>query len=135
MNDYSITLFCSGIGAVTGAKSYKRVCFNNADWQQNLVIKFLKYNKSSMNTDSDILIFVPYHKSMKYVTPKKYNQLENKEGYYTFNVNDKIVKGIIDFEITSAKDLKELELKFDDVVNILKIEDCNMFKHFELACE
>lgn len=135
MNNDSITLFCKHVDKVTKKEVYRRIYFHDVDWQQNIGIKYLKYTKSSMNTNCDILLFVPYRDDMKYVTPKKYEQLENKEGYYTFKTHDKIVKGVIDFEITDSSKLRELELKYDDVVNILSVEDCDMFGHFELECE
>lgn len=135
MNNESITLFCKHLDKVTRKEMYRRIYFYNVDWQQSLGIKYLKYTKSSMNTDSDILIFVPYHKELKYITPKKYDQLDSKDGYYTFKAHDKIVKGIIDFEITDTNKLRELELKHDDVVDILRVENCDMFGHFELECE
>lgn len=135
MNNESITLFCKHVDRMTKKEIYRRIYFHNVDWQQSTGIKYLKYTKSSMNTDSDILVFVPYHNELKYLSPKKYERLENKENYYTFKAHDKIVKGIIDFEITDTSKLRELEFKYDDVVNILKVEDCDIFKHFELECE
>lgn len=135
MNNDSITLFCKHLDKAINKEVYRRIYFYNADWQQDVGIKYMKYSKSSMNTDSDILIFVPYHNELKYITPKRYDQLESKEGYYTFKPHDKIVKGIIDFDITDTSKLRELELKYDDVVNILRVENCKMFGHFELECE
>ena len=135
MNNCDVTLFCSYIDNNSGKKAYRRIYFYKADWQQNLGVKYLKYTKSSMNTSSDITIFIPYREDLQYITPKRYQQLEDKEGYYTFNIHDKIVKGIIDFDIDSPTNLKLLETKFDDVVDILRVEDCEMLKHFELECE
>lgn len=135
MNNENMTLFCKHLDKSTKKEVYRRIYFYNIDWQQDIGIKYLKYTKSSMNTDFEVLIFVPYHKSLKYVPPKKYDQLENKEGYYTFKAHDKIVKGIIDFEITDTSKLRQLEFEYDNVVNILRVEDCDMFGHFELECE
>lgn len=134
MNNDSMTLFCKHYDKATKKDVYRRIYFHDVDWQQDIGIKYLKYTKSSMNTDSDILIFVPYRTDLKYVKPKEYERLENKEGYYTFKAHDKIVKGIIDYEMTDTKMVRELELNFDDVVDILRVEDCDMFGHFELEC-
>lgn len=134
MNNDSMTLFCKHYDKIAKKDVYRRIYFYDIDWQQDLGIKYLKYTKSSMNTDSDILIFVPYQANLKYVKPKEYERLENKEGYYTFKAHDKIVKGIIDYEMTDTKMVRELELNFDDVVDILRVEDCDMFGHFELEC-
>lgn len=134
MNDKSMTLFCKHYDKVLKKEVYRRIYFYDIDWQEDVGVKYLKYTKSSMNTDSDILIFVPYPKDLKYVKPKEYERLENKEGYYTFKAHDKIVKGIVDFEITDSKKIKELEINFDDVVDILRFEDCDLLGHFELEC-
>lgn len=134
MNDKSMTLFCKHYDKELKKEVYRRIYFYNIDWQEDVGIKYLKYTKSSMDSDSDILIFVPYPSDLKYVRPKEYDRLENKEGYYTFKAHDKIVKGIIDFEITDSKKIKELEIDFDDVVDILRVEDCDMLGHFELEC-
>lgn len=129
-----MTLFCKHYDKVLKKEVYRRIYFYDIDWQEDVGVKYLKYTKSSMNTDSDILIFVPYPKDLKYVKPKEYERLENKEGYYTFKAHDKIVKGIVDFEITDSKKIKELEINFDDVVDILRFEDCDLLGHFELEC-
>lgn len=134
MNDKSMTLFCKHYDKVLKKEVYRRIYFYDIDWQEDVGVKYLKYTKSSMNTDSDILIFVPYPNDLKYVKPKEYERLENKEGYYTFKAHDKIVKGIVDFEITDSKKIKELEINFDDVVDILRFEDCDLLGHFELEC-
>lgn len=133
MNKDSITLFHKCRKGKQ--EDYVRFYFHNVDWQQDIGVKYLKYTKSSMNTDSDILLFVPYPDDMEYISPKRYDALENKKNYFTFATHDKIVKGIIDYEITDRQSLKDLELNYDDVVDIVRVEDCNMLGHFELECE
>lgn len=132
---YDMTLFCKEKDRVTGKERYRRIYFYGIDWQERVGVKYLKYTNSSVDNDTNILIFVPYRTDLEYLKPKEYAQLEDKTNYYTFNIHDKIVKGIIDFNVETVKDLRDLELKFDCVINIIKISNCDIFGHFELECE
>lgn len=132
---YDMTLFCKEKDKETGKERYRRIYFYGIDWQESVGVKYLKYTNSSVDNDTNILIFTPYRNDLEYLKPKEYAQLDDKTNYYTFNIHDKIVKGIVDFNVETAKDLRDLELKFDCVTNIIKISNCDIFGHFELECE
>lgn len=138
MNEDNITLFNAYFDKETRTTKYNRSYLYGVDWQE---CKSMSINqvRGIMSAD-DILIFIPYNcyaEDKKYIKPKLYQQLDDSEknDYFTFKENDKIVKGIIDYDISIDNTIKKLELSYDDVVDVKSITTCDMMGHFELGCE
>lgn len=139
-NEDNITIFNSYFDTETRLTKYKRTYLYGVDWQDTKAIS-INQVRGLMN-DDEALIFIPYNvdsERKKYIKPKAYQKLSDvdKDNYYTFKENDKIVKGIIDFKITDEKNrsIKYLETYYDDVVDVKKIASCDMMMHFEIGCE
>lgn len=70
-----------------------------------------------------------------YVSPKTYEKLEDKTGYFTFAKGDTIVHGEI--VVPDARP-SELQEKYDDVVTIISVTD-NMTSpnasHYKVVCK
>ncbi|AUN03411.1 hypothetical protein AB2Z22_002555 [Clostridium botulinum] len=112
-----------------GADMYQRAVIEGVNWQgkRNGSVT----DKGLLLADST-LIFID--KLDKYVSPKKFMKLtdEERKNHFTFNVGDKIVKGITDFEVTGVKPYRiaDLESEFDDVINIKSVSPLS--NHFEV---
>lgn len=112
-----------------GSDMYQRTVIKGVNWQgkRNGTVG----DKGLLLADST-LIFVD--KLENYVSPKRFANLsdEDRVKYFTFGIDDKIVKGEVDFEITGIKPYKiaDLENEFDDVVNIKSVNELS--GHFEV---
>lgn len=112
-----------------GVDRYQRTVIKGVNWQskRNGTVS----DKGLLLADST-LIFVD--KLDNYVSPKRFANLsdEDRVKYFTFGIDDKIVKGEVDFEITGIKPYKiaDLENEFDDVVNIKSVNELS--GHFEV---
>ena len=107
------------------------------NWQTSTVnsVQDKKLNTAKKTTIFIPVIAIPEGKT--YIGPKAYDQLsdEDKENFFTFKEQDKVILGNSLGTITNIKDFNKL----DDVVTIMTVEDnrfgsANM-RHFELGCE
>lgn len=90
--------------------AYSRTVIEEAFWDSKKAVNKLK---SGLETADEINILVPfdYISDKEYIEPKEYKKLEDKSLNFTFNEGDKVVKGIISFEIVGTP--KELEKAFE----------------------
>lgn len=135
-NEDNITLFNSYV--VDRVTKYVKTYLYGVDWQEKQSMS-INQVRGIMNADS-ISIFIDCDvnsNGKKYITPRAFLQLPDseKENYYTFRANDKIVKGIVDFDINETNTIKQLETNYDGVVDIKTVISCNMMEYFELGCE
>lgn len=113
----------------TGYDMYQRTVINDVDWQgkRNATVA----NTGLLLADSIIIIV---DKLENYVSPKQFAKLSDTEriNYFTFAMADKIVKGVIDFEVMGIKpySIADLEKNFDHVVNIMSSRELS--DHFEI---
>lgn len=126
-----ITLYNSYYDNESGLNKYKRTYLYGVNFQASNIIKNDRVR--GLIEDNSISIYIPFlvdSKGRKYMKPKDYSRLseDEKEKYFTFSINDKVVRGIIDFEITGEnnKNIALLESYYDDVYNISTIatNDC-----------
>ncbi|EQF29858.1 hypothetical protein QEW_4533 [Clostridioides difficile CD160] len=121
----NITLYNACYNKEFGVNEYFKTYLVGVDWQgqQNINVT----DKGIISADS-IKIIIPFGVSSegkKYIEPKEFEKLNiaEKGKYFTFNNNDKIAKGLVDFDIDSrnGKTIKMLENLYSDVVNINSI--------------
>lgn len=91
-----------------------------------------------------VTVFIPFTaecENKKYVKPKEFIKSEDKSNIFTYNTGDKIVRGIVDFEVDGTKGhtIKDLESTYDDVVNVISVitEDngSSFMHHWEVGCK
>lgn len=136
LNNNDITLYNSYYDKISDTTKYKRTYLNGVDWQgkQSVTVS----DKGLLSADS-IQIFIPYdvNCSKQYIGPKAFERLQDEERdlYFTFKSGDKIVKGIIDFELTGIKpnNADYLEKYYDDVINIISVVPCELTRHWEVG--
>ena len=127
-----ITLYNKYYDKENDVDRYQRVVIREVNWQgkRNATV-----GDKGLNRDDSILIFID--KIPGYVSSKRFAKLTNEErlNYFTFGVNDIIVKGESDFEITGLKpnSTADLEREYDDVVNILGVQEWS--GHREVECK
>lgn len=125
----SITLYNKYYDFATGYDMYQRTVINDVDWQgkRNATVA----NTGLLLADSIIIIV---DKLENYVSPKQFAKLSDVEriNYFTFAMADKIVKGVIDFEVMGIKpySIADLEKNFDHVVNIMSSRELS--DHWEV---
>lgn len=136
LNNNDITLYNSYYDKTSDTTKYKRTYLHGVDWQGKQAVTVIE--KGLLSADS-IQIFIPYdgNYSKQYIGPKAFERLpeHEKDNYFTFKSGDKIVKGIIDFELTGIKpnNADYLEKYYDDVINIISVVDCELTRHWEIG--
>lgn len=127
-----ITIYNKYYDKASDVDRYQKTIIRGVNWQgkRNATV-----GDKGLNRDDSILIFID--KLDNYVSPKRFARLtdEERSNYFTFGLNDLVVKGEIDFEITGIKpnSIADLERQFDDVVNILGVQEWT--EHWEVECK
>ena len=100
--------------------------------------------KGSLNNQNTCSIYIPfnaYFEGKEYISPTHFEQLPeiDRDKYFTFNSDDKVVGEMVDFELTgeTENNIKTLENNFDDVFNITSIEKndygSNIMRHWKVG--
>ncbi|NME64466.1 hypothetical protein HF846_07580 [Clostridium cadaveris] len=111
---------------------YQRTVIRDVNWQgkRNATV-----TDKGLNRDDSILIFID--KIPGYISSKRFTRLTNEERtkYFTFGLNDIIVKGVCDFDIKGIKpnSIADLERNYDDVVNVIGVQEWS--NHWEVECK
>lgn len=127
-----ITIYNKYYDKVNDVDRYQRTVIRGVNWQgkRNATV-----SDKGLNREDSILIFID--KIPGYVSPKRFNKLsdEERKNHFTFGINDIIVKGECDFEITGLKpnSISDLEREYDDVVDILGVTPWS--EHWEVECK
>ncbi|WP_338631523.1 DUF6751 family protein [Clostridium baratii] len=139
-----VTLFNKVINPETDRAEYFRTYIYNADWQGELITNV---NDKGFISADKITCFIPFSSSTeggkKYVEPRVFNRMtvSERERVFTFNKNDIIVKGMIDFEITNenghrVKDLFNDYIESGIIVSIIPHDyGSESMRHWEIGAK
>lgn len=135
-----ITLFNSYYNKETEGIDYKKTYLYGVNWQEEQKVTV---SDKGLHSADETVIFVPFLGTTykTFIKPKGFNNLTNKDNYFTFGDKDIVVRGIIDFDITGElkHTVQDLKNTYDDVVEIISTID-NTFagpsmSHWELGCK
>nr|DAL84489.1 MAG TPA: hypothetical protein [Caudoviricetes sp.] len=122
-----ITLYNAFYDKENDITKYIRTYIRGVHIETSLGVK--SDGKGSLNNQNECAIYIPFDADLEgkeYISPVHFEQLSeiDRDNYFTFNNDDKIVRGIVDFEITGeiGNNIKTLENNFDDVFNITSIK-------------
>lgn len=120
-----ITIYNKYYNRDTMLEEWHRTQISVANWQGETAISV---GDKGLNSDNTANIYIPMDANFggkTYVGPKAYANLSHDElsKHFTFSPDDKIVKGLIDFEVTGLKpnNIAGLESRFDDVLNVISV--------------
>ena len=124
-----ITLYNKYYDFSSGYDLYQRTVIKNVNWnaKRNATVS----SNGLLLADSIRIIL---DKLDNYISPKMFRKLNETErpNYFTLAIDDKVVKGEIDFEILGIKpnSIADLEKNYDDVINIMSFRPLS--DHFEV---
>lgn len=122
-----ITIYNHYIDKTTKLDKYKRTVITDVNWnsKKNMVM-------SDKGTNIVYTTVIILDKLDNYINERDFYNLEDKTGYFTLALGDKIVKNAIDFEVTR---IAELSKAYEDVVTIMSIRENKIFKKLEVECK
>lgn len=115
---------------------YTKTYLRGVNWQDS---KSVIISSTGVTSEDSTRIFIPLNvdsEEKKYYKPKSFKKIEDKSKIYTFDNEDIVVKGIIDFDVNALKGISQMQKDCDDVMTITKVID-NRYgtrgvQHFEL---
>lgn len=93
----NITIYNKYFDKTTRADKYKRIVINSVFWDENKAVNRIQ---SGLDSADKLLVVIPFRNAVQasYLNPKEF---EGIEGTFTLQAGDRIVKGAIDYEITT----------------------------------
>lgn len=94
------------------------------DHYQRTMIGPVFWDSASLIDEEEVTVYVPFASSSErqYVGPKAFAALEDKSAYWTLDMEDKIVRGVIDFEPDANQRIGKLEQMYDNVITIKRVD-------------
>lgn len=128
MFDKNITLFNKKYDKATRTDVYVKTVLNNVHFEG---VRASSIDDKETKVNDSLFVIIPFS-VYGYLKPKEYQKQQDTLGRWTLQEGDIIVKGIVENDITSSKELKAL----DDVytINSIEIVDYSVtcLNHFEV---
>ena len=126
-----LTIYNVSYNRDTKLIEYNRTYLYGVNWQGENKISV---GDKGLNSADSVSILIPFDVSVEnnktYISPNVYKDLSKaeKKNYFTLSNKDIIVKGIIDFNLTSVKpnNLEYLSNLYDDVLTIISVITCDI---------
>ena len=126
-----ITIYNKYFDKTESLDKYQRTVIEKVNWssKRKLVIGKTMGDKGATVTNITMIII---DKLDNYISPKQFKKLSDTDrvNYFTFGLEDKIVKGNIVFEVANIADLDK---NYDDVVTITVANPLS--HHWEVEAE
>jgi hypothetical protein len=96
-------------------ETWQRVQIEDVHWEQR--------HAREGNEDNDFtLVFIPFARGTSYLKPREW-QASGKTGYWTLQIGDVIVKGLVSDELVAGTfTLSNLKAAYDDVLVIASVD-------------
>lgn len=105
----------------TGASMYYRTVLKGVNWQDTTAVQ--PTDKGIVSADvAEIYIPFVVETEKQFMKPKNFAQESEKSGFFTIEAGDLVVHGIVEDELTSAKDEEQLKNAYDAVRTIAVVE-------------
>lgn len=103
-----------------GAEKWRRTVVKGVHWEST---DGAAYRKTGVQSDGKVLIVIPCRAKQggRYVSPKAFAEAEDKNGLWTLNKGDTIVRGESDYEVERTS--SELQKVCDETALITSIGD------------
>lgn len=116
-----ITLYNKVYDRDTGTNRYYRTVLKGVNWQDTTAVQ--PTDKGIVSADvAEIYIPFAVETEKQFRKPKNFVQEPEKAGFFTIEAGDLVVRGIVENELTSAKDEERLKNAYDDVRTIAVVE-------------
>ena len=134
-----VTLFNVYFDKSTRTNKLKKTVLKGVDWPEMNGLAKSVFQMVGYKVDNNILVFVPYDVDAggkTYVPPQKDKMLSESEceKHFTLTTHDNIIRGVVEDEVLTAADVKNLELTRDYVADVKNVTQCDLTKNFEVEC-
>lgn len=130
-----ITLYNKYLDKETRLDKYQRTVLKGVFWEDKKAYNRLQ---SGLESADEVSIIVPFKVPLErqYLSPKEFEKAIDKSSYFTLQETDRVVKGIIDYEITSKVSDLDKEYEAFTITSVdTKDFGSNHMRHWELGCK
>lgn len=104
---------------IAGTEIYQRTQIRDITWENRKAANVIQ---SGLLAADQAVIYIPFALGANYRSPKAWQALGTKTGFWTLQVGDYVVKGLVEDEITGGFTISSLKAKYDDVLQIKSVD-------------
>lgn len=130
-----ITIYNRYFDLATRLDRYQRTVLKGVFWDERKAVNTIK---SGLESADKVFIAIPFKVSSnrQYLSPIEFEKAEDKSKYFTLRENDRVVRGNIDFEITSKVSDLDKEYEAFTITSVdTKDFGSQHLRHFEVGAK
>lgn len=131
----NIAIYNKYLDEATRLDKYKRTTIKNVFFDEKKASNRLQ---SGLESADHVLLLIPfdYTSQSNYVSPREFEELEDKSNHFTLKTGDKIIKGDIEYEVErKISELDELYETFTITSVDSKDFGSSHMRHWELGAK
>lgn len=131
----NITIYNKYLDEATRLDKHKRTTIKNVFFDEKKAVNRLQ---SGLESADHVLLLIPfdYTSQSNYVSPREFEELEDKSNHFTLKTGDKIIKGDIEYEVErKISELDELYETFTITSVDSKDFGSSHMRHWELGAK
>lgn len=105
-----VTIYNRYFDKTARTDKYKRTVLYGVFWDDRKAVNRLQ---SGLESADSVNVLVPFNVTTdkEYIEPRQYQKLDDNSNHFTLQEGDRVVKGVIDFEITGK--LSDLDKEYE----------------------
>ena len=98
-------------------ETWQRVQIEGVHWEQRHAVE------GDRNSSDIAVVFIPFARGDDYLKPREWQALSNKSEYWTLQIGDVVVKGLVGDELVAGTfTLSNLKTAYDDVLMVASVD-------------
>lgn len=114
-----VTIYNRSIDPLTHAETWTRHSLCGVTWEDRKAARPLH---ADMIPSPEVIVYIPQLLRGDYLNPLAFQALFNKNGFWTLQLGDVLVRGLVEDEISPDFSIHDLKRKYDDVLVIRSID-------------
>lgn len=114
-----LTVYNKSVDASTRAEVWSSYQITGVMWEN---CKAANVIRSGLLEADKVAVYIPYARGAAYLSPRVWQALSVKTGYWTLQVGDVIVRGLVNETIDADYTISDLKREYDDVMTIRSVD-------------
>lgn len=114
-----LTLYNKYVDPATRSEKYQRTVIHEVLWENRKAANVIK---SGLMEADQASIYIPFQRGACFLSHTEWQALTSKTGWWTLQVGDFVVRGVVTDEITSSFTITGLKAKYNDVLSIKSVD-------------
>lgn len=130
----NLTIYNKSVDPLARGEVWTRHQVTNVAWEN---CKAANVIRSGLLDADKVTVYIPAARGVDYLSPLAWQTLFNKNGKWTLQIGDVIVRGLVEDEINPGFTISDLKRKYDDVLTIRSVDSMDLgslaLRHWQIG--